>query len=68
MEEPGSVADDGERIADPELNARFATRVPLGRWGQPGEIAGAAVFLASDAASYVSGHVLTVDGGVSATW
>lgn len=55
-------------VADPELNARFATRVPLGRWGEPKEIAGAAVFLASDAASYVSGHVLTVDGGVSATW
>jgi gluconate 5-dehydrogenase len=55
-------------IADPDISARFATRVPLGRWGEPREIAGAAVFLASDAASYVSGHVLTVDGGVSATW
>jgi gluconate 5-dehydrogenase len=67
---PGFFATEtnAAMIADPELNARFATRVPLGRWGQPGEIAGAAVFLASDAASYVSGHVLTVDGGVSATW
>jgi gluconate 5-dehydrogenase len=67
---PGFFATEtnAAMVADPELNARFASRVPLGRWGQPEEIAGAAVFLASDAASYVSGHVLTVDGGVTATW
>ena len=40
-------------------------RTPLQRWGQPSEIAGAAVFLMSSAASYVNGHVLTVDGGLS---
>jgi gluconate 5-dehydrogenase len=40
-------------------------RVPLQRWGRPEEIAGAALFLASDAASFVNGHVLTVDGGMS---
>jgi gluconate 5-dehydrogenase len=67
---PGFFATEtnAAMVADPDLNARFATRVPLGRWGKPSEIAGAAVFLASDAGSYVSGHVLTVDGGVSATW
>ncbi len=40
-------------------------RTPLKRWGLPPEIAGAAVFLMSSAASYVNGHVLTVDGGLS---
>jgi gluconate 5-dehydrogenase len=40
-------------------------RVPLQRWGRPEEIAGAALFLASDAGAFVNGHVLTVDGGMS---
>jgi gluconate 5-dehydrogenase len=43
-------------------------RVPLRRWGNPAEIGGAVVFLASDAASYVNGHVLTVDGGFSSSY
>ncbi len=42
-----------------------AGRTPLGRWGEVDELAGAAVFLASDAASFVSGHILYVDGGIT---
>ena len=40
-------------------------RTPIGRWAKPEELGGAAVFLASDAAAYVNGHVLAVDGGLS---
>ena len=53
--------------ADEEFNAFVCRRTPLGRWGRPEELGGAAVFLASEAGSFVNGHVLTVDGGVSAT-
>jgi 2-deoxy-D-gluconate 3-dehydrogenase len=43
--------------------AQINTRIPAGRWGEPADLAGAVVFLASDAANYVNGHVLVVDGG-----
>ena len=49
---------------DAEFTAWVSSRTPLGRWAQPEEIGGAAVFLASPAGSYVNGHVLTVDGGM----
>ncbi len=55
-------------INDPEFSAWVARRTPAGRWGEPAEIAGAAVFLASTAADYVTGHVLYVDGGFSASY
>jgi gluconate 5-dehydrogenase len=52
-------------LDNPDFTRWVEQRTPLGRWAKPGEIGGAAVFLASDAASYVNGHVLTVDGGMS---
>jgi gluconate 5-dehydrogenase len=55
-------------VGDPEVQAFLERRVPLRRWGDPKEIGGAVVFLASDEASYVNGHVLTVDGGFSASY
>jgi gluconate 5-dehydrogenase len=53
-------------VADEKFSGWLCDRTPLGRWGQVDELVGAAVFLASDAASFVSGHVLYVDGGVTA--
>jgi 2-deoxy-D-gluconate 3-dehydrogenase len=49
--------------ADPKRSAEILARIPAGRWGSPGDIGGAAVFLASPAAEYVHGIVLPVDGG-----
>jgi gluconate 5-dehydrogenase len=65
---PGFFITDMNKtlVANPDFTAFVEARVPLGRWGEPNEIAGAAVFLASPAASYVNGHVLYVDGGLSA--
>jgi gluconate 5-dehydrogenase len=67
---PGFFATEtnADRVADPAVQTFIAQRVPLRRWGRPDEIGGAAVFLASEEASYVNGHVLTVDGGVSASF
>jgi gluconate 5-dehydrogenase len=55
-------------IADTDFSAWVARRTPAGRWGEPPEVAGAAVFLASGAADYVTGHFLYVDGGFSAAY
>lgn len=52
--------------ADPEFDAWLRRRIPAGRWGEPSELAGAAVFLASSASDYVNGQILFVDGGLSA--
>ncbi len=49
--------------ADPDRNEQILGRIPAGRWGDPSDLGGAAVFLASSAADYVHGTVLPVDGG-----
>jgi NAD(P)-dependent dehydrogenase (short-subunit alcohol dehydrogenase family) len=71
---PGSIATPGASSATvatvatqganvEEMTAAFLARIPLGRTGQPDDIATATLFLASDAASYVTGSLLVVDGG-----
>jgi gluconate 5-dehydrogenase len=64
---PGYIAtNEGTALrTDPKLRDWIAGRTVLKRWGRADELAGAAVFLASDAASYTTGHVLTVDGGMT---
>ena len=54
-------------IKNPEFNGWIEKRTPMGRWGEVAELGGAAIFLASDAASFVSGHILYVDGAFTAT-
>jgi len=48
---------------DETRNRQILERIPAGRWGEPEDVCGAAVFLASPASNYVSGHILVVDGG-----
>ncbi len=54
-------------VADPDFTAWLTRRTPAGRWGRLPELVGACVFLASDASSFVNGHVLYVDGGMTAS-
>ncbi len=54
-------------VADPEFNGWLEKRTPAGRWGQVDELVGAAIFLASSASSFVNGHTLFVDGGITAS-
>ena len=55
-------------LDDKAFTAWVEQRTPLGRWGEPHELGGAVVFLASAAGSYVNGHVLAVDGGLSTSF
>ena len=62
---PGYLATDNTSAlrGDPARSAEILARIPAGRWGTPDDLAGAVVFLASDAARYVHGAILPVDGG-----
>ncbi|MFD1049774.1 SDR family oxidoreductase, partial [Kibdelosporangium lantanae] len=62
---PGYFATDNTAAlrADQRRYEEILGRIPTGRWGSPDDLAGAAVFLASSASDYVTGHVLAVDGG-----
>ena len=62
---PGYMATDNTAALrdDPVRSRQILERIPAGRWGDPADIAGAAVFLSSAASDYVHGHVLVVDGG-----
>jgi NAD(P)-dependent dehydrogenase (short-subunit alcohol dehydrogenase family) len=65
---PGPFATDMNRqlLNDPTKYRAFVEKIPMGRWGELREIAGAVVFLASEAASFVTGSALFVDGGWTA--
>jgi len=62
---PGYIHTDNTAAlaANETRNRQILERIPAGRWGEPNDLAGAAVFLASRASDYVNGHVLVVDGG-----
>ncbi|HSC28561.1 MAG TPA: glucose 1-dehydrogenase [Vicinamibacterales bacterium] len=62
---PGYMRTDNTQplVDDPVRYREITARIPAGRWGEPADLAGAVVFLASPAADYVHGHVLVVDGG-----
>ena len=62
---PGLIKTDMTKQdwSDPEILKQIAATRPLGRLGEPADVAGAAVFLASDASSYITGHSILVDGG-----
>src|SRR5579863_7431989 len=62
---PGYMATDNTTALrdDPLRSRQILDRIPAGRWGDPSDIAGAAIFLCSSASDYVHGHVLAVDGG-----
>jgi 3-oxoacyl-[acyl-carrier protein] reductase len=62
---PGFIATDMTAKLGEEILQKVREEIPLGRLGEPQDVADAVLFLASDAASFITGHVLTVDGGLT---
>jgi 3-oxoacyl-[acyl-carrier protein] reductase len=62
---PGFIATDMTAALGEEILQEVRKQIPLGRLGDPQDVADAVLFLASDAASFITGHVLTVDGGLT---
>jgi 2-deoxy-D-gluconate 3-dehydrogenase len=62
---PGYMVTDNTTALrnDPQRSRQILERIPAGRWGEPCDLVGAAVYLSSPASDYVHGHVLTIDGG-----
>ena len=62
---PGYISTDNTQALrnDVDRNASILARIPIGRWGTPEDLAAVAVFLASPAAAYINGEIITVDGG-----
>ena len=62
---PGYIATDNTKALreDPVRNKAILERIPIGRWGEPDDLKGTVVFLASAASDYINGHTLLVDGG-----
>ena len=62
---PGYISTDNTEALrnDPDRSASILSRIPAGRWGTPEDFKGITLFLASDAANYVNGTIVTVDGG-----
>lgn len=63
IEVPRKDATIGNPFADPDYTKGLLERIPLHRWGQPDDLVGSIVFLASGASNFVNGHILYVDGG-----
>ena len=57
------ATNNTESLRGDENSKEILSRIPAGRWGMPDDVAGAAIFLASDAAAYIHGFTLAVDGG-----
>jgi 3-oxoacyl-[acyl-carrier protein] reductase len=62
---PGFIATDMTAKLGEEILQKVRAEIPLGRLGEPQDVADAILFLASDAASFITGHILTIDGGLT---